>query len=252
MSHVLTSSPISGIAEIEFFHEAQNALPSQILTALAKAIEEAGQNPEYQVIILKSGGNRTFCAGASFNELMAISNETEGTRFFSGFAHVINAIRTCGKIVIGRVQGKAIGGGVGLASAVDYCFATKKAEIKLSELAVGIGPFVVGPAVERKVGLSAFAQLTLNAAQLYSAEWAKDQGIYAQLFDSEEEMDNALYAFARELAERNPEALAELKSIFWQGTEHWNTLLLERAAISGRLVLSDFTRKALARFAEAK
>lgn len=252
MSQVKLSSPYSRIAEIEFFHEAQNALPSHILSELALTIEKAGQNPDFQVIILKSGGNRTFCAGASFNELMAISNEAEGTRFFSGFAHVINAIRTCGKIVLGRVQGKAIGGGVGLASAVDYCFATNKAEIKLSELAVGIGPFVVGPAVERKVGLSAFSQLTLNAAQLYSAEWARQHGIYAQLFESEEDMDRALYAFAQELAGRNPEALSELKTIFWQGTEHWATLLFERAAVSGRLVLSDFTRKALARFAEAK
>lgn len=239
----------AGILEITFFHEAQNSLPSDILLGLADAIKVAGENPEVLVIILKSGGDRTFCAGASFTELVAIQDFDGGKTFFSGFAHVINAIRTCGKIVIGRVQGKAIGGGVGLAAAVDHCFATTQAQVKLSELAVGIGPFVVGPAVQRKVGLSAFTQMTLNASELYSAEWAKEKGLYAEVYDTLEELDAAVLVLARKLAASNPEALSLLKKIFWEGTDHWAELLFERAGMSGKLVLSDFTRQALAKFA---
>jgi len=249
MAYVKTEKIQDGIFEISFFHEAQNSLPSEILHQLAWAVRDAGQNHEVSVIILKSGGDRTFCAGASFTELIAIQDFEAGQRFFSGFALVINAIRTCGKIVIGRVQGKAIGGGVGLASAVDYCFATNQAAIKLSELAVGIGPFVVGPAVERKVGLSAFSQLTLNATELYSAQWAKEKGLYAEVFDTIEAMDEAILILAQKLANSNPEALSLLKKVFWEGTEHWDTLLFDRAGISGKLVLSEFTKKALASFA---
>lgn len=249
MPYVESKMLENSILEICFFHEAQNSLPSDILLGIAEAIRKAGENPDVLVIILKSGGDRTFCAGASFNELMAIQDLETGQKFFSGFAHVINAIRTCGKIVIGRVQGKAIGGGVGLAAAVDHCFATRQAQVKLSELAVGIGPFVVGPAVQRKVGLSAFTQMTLNATELYSAEWAKEKGLYAEIFDSTEEMDTAVLAFARKLADSNPEALGLLKKVFWEGTENWNELLFERTGMSGRLVLSDFTRNALAKFA---
>ncbi len=249
MAYIQSQLLESSILEISFFHEAQNSLPSEILLGLADAIRKAGENPEVLVIILKSGGDRTFCAGASFTELVAIQDFEGGKTFFSGFAHVINAIRTCGKIVIGRVQGKAIGGGVGLAAAVDHCFATKQAQVKLSELAVGIGPFVVGPAVQRKVGLSAFTQMTLNATELYSAEWAKQHGLFAEVFENTEEMDAAVLAFAQKLAASNPEALSLLKKIFWEGTEHWGELLLERAGMSGKLVLSDFTRQALAKFA---
>ena len=202
-----------------------------------------------KVIILRSGGDRTFCAGASFNELIAIEDFKTGKQFFLGFAHVINACRTCPKPIIGRVQGKAVGGGVGLASAVDYCFATKFAAAKLSELAVGIGPFVVGPAVERKLGLSAYSQMTVNATEFYSAEWAKEKGLYADVLDSIEAMDEAIMVLAHKLAESNPEALRLLKEVFWTGCENWNELLDERAAMSGKLVLSDFTKEALKRFA---
>jgi len=248
MAYVKTERVKDGIFEICFFHEAQNSLPSEILNQLAWSIKDAGHNPEIKVIILKSGGDRTFCAGASFTELIAIQDFESGQKFFTGFAHVINAIRTCGKIVIGRVQGKAIGGGVGLASAVDYCFATHQSSVKLSELSVGIGPFVVGPAVQRKIGLSAFSQMTLNATELYSAQWAKEKGLYAETFETIEEMDAAIMALAEKLENSNPEALSLLKGIFWEGTENWDALLFERAGVSGKLVLSDFTKKALASF----
>jgi methylglutaconyl-CoA hydratase len=249
MAFVESSSPEKGILEICFFHEAQNSLPSEILLGLADSIRQAGTDEAIRVIILKSGGDRTFCAGASFSELMSIENLEEGKKFFSGFALVINAIRTCGKIVIGRVQGKAIGGGVGLAAAVDYCLATRHAQVRLSELAVGIGPFVVGPAVERKVGLSAFSQMALNAGGLYSAEWAKEKGLFAEIYENAEELDAAVLDLARTLATSNPEALRLLKKIFWEGTENWDQLLFERAGMSGKLVLSEFTRNALAKFA---
>lgn len=236
------------IATVEFFHPASNSLPGVILSDLAHTITELGNIKDVKVIIVRSAGEKAFCAGASFDELVAISNEAQGKEFFSGFAKVINAMRKCSKFIIGRIHGKAVGGGVGLAAAVDYAFATEEASVKLSELAVGIGPFVVGPAVERKIGLSCFSQLAIDATEWRSAEWAKKHGLYAELYNSVDEMDDAINNLTERLSHSSPEAMAELKKVFWHGTENWDTLLIERAAISGRLVLSDFTRNAINKF----
>ncbi len=238
----------NGISTIEFFHPAHNSLPGEILAKLANTITEAGKNKEVQVIILKSGGDRTFCAGASFTELININDAETGKIFFSGFANVINAMRKCPKFIIGRIQGKTVGGGVGVASATDYCMATKFAAIKLSELNVGIGPFVVGPAVERKLGLSGMSQIAIDANSFYDAEWARQKGLYNQVYDSIEELDEGVQQFAEGLCNYNPEAMKEMKKVFWSGTEDWDELLAERAVISGRLVLSDFTKETLKRF----
>jgi len=237
-----------GIATIEFFHPSSNSLPSAILNDLAKTINDTGIDHRVKVIILKSAGDRAFCAGASFDELMAISNVNEGTRFFSGFANVINAMRKCHKLIIGRVQGKAVGGAVGVIAATDYAIATEDSAIKLSELAVGIGPFVVGPAVERKIGVAGYSQLAIDASQWRSAEWAKRHGLYAELYNTIQEVDDSVASLADRLAHSSPEAMSQLKKVFWSGTEHWDSLLSERAAISGRLVLSDFTRDAINKF----
>lgn len=237
-----------GLLAITFFHPKHNSLPSDVLALLAKTIKEAGEDPEVQVIILKSGGDRTFCAGASFDELISINDLETGKKFFMGFANVINALRKCPKLVIGRVQGKAVGGGVGLAASVDYCIASKFAAAKLSELNVGIGPFVVGPAVERKVGLSAFTQLTINADHWYPAEWAKQKGLYAEVHDPEN-LDDAVMKLADYLLSTNPEAQSLLKKAFWENCAHWDELLAERAAKSGKLVLSDYTKKTLQKYA---
>jgi len=236
------------IGTIEFFHPLSNSLPGKILAKLASTITEAGNREDISVIILKSAGERAFCAGASFDELISIDNLETGKVFFSGFANVINAARKCPKFIIGRVQGKAVGGGVGMASAVDFCYATKFSSVKLSELAIGIGPFVVGPAVERKVGTSAMSMMAINASEFYSAEWAKQQGLYAEIFDSAEDLDKGIDELAVKLSKSNPEAMQLLKKVFWEGTEHWDTLLAERAALSGKLVLSDFTRNAINAF----
>lgn len=238
----------AGIATITFHHPLSNSLPGKVLAKLAETITQCGQNDDVLIIILKSAGDRAFCAGASFDELIAIDNEATGKVFFSGFANVINAARKCPKLIIGRVQGKTVGGGVGMASAVDYCFATKFAAIKLSELAVGIGPFVVGPAVERKIGTSAMSQLAIDATSWRSAEWAREKGLYANIYETAEEMDAAIDELAQKLVKSNPEAMRMLKQVFWQGTEHWDDLLSERAMMSGTLVLSDFTRNAIQSF----
>lgn len=246
--HVEITTNELGIATIEFGHPMSNSLPGKILRKLADTITEAGKDPAVRVIVLRSSGDKAFCAGASFDELISIKDLDTGKVFFSGFAQVINACRKCPKLIIGRVQGKAVGGGVGLASAVDYCYATRFADIKLSELAVGIGPFVVGPAVERKMGLSAMSQLAINATEWRTAEWAKNHGLYADVFDSEDEMDEEINRLSTVLAKSSPEAMAELKQIFWKGTEDWDQLLSERAGISGTLVLSDFTVNAINSF----
>ncbi|MEM6723008.1 MAG: enoyl-CoA hydratase/isomerase family protein [Bacteroidota bacterium] len=238
----------NGVARITFSHPASNSLPGKILAKLANTITEMGQHDEVLVIVLQSAGNRAFCAGASFDELMAIDSLETGKQFFSGFANVINACRKCPKFIIGRVQGKAVGGGVGLASSVDYCLATKYAAVKLSELAIGIGPFVVGPAVERKIGTSAMSQLAINATEWESAEWARDKGLYTAIFDDAEAMDQAIQQLCDKLVKSNPEAMRLLKEVFWSGTEHWDELLAERAAMSGELVLSEFTRNAIHSF----
>jgi methylglutaconyl-CoA hydratase len=238
----------NGIGTITFFHPSHNSMPGKLLAELAETISNTGKREDVKVIILKSEGDRTFCAGASFDELISIKDKETGHKFFMGFANVINACRKCPKLIIGRVQGKAIGGGVGIASSTDYCFAVKSAAVKLSELAVGIGPFVVGPAVQRKVGLSAFSQMAIHATQFFEAEWAREKGLYASTYDSIEEMDKAIAELAEILSKSSPEAMQNLKQIFWEGTENWDELLSVRAGISGKLVLTDFTVNAINKF----
>ncbi len=237
-----------GLGTITFGHPLSNSLPGKILRKLAQTITDLGEHSDVKVILIQSNGERAFCAGASFDELISIDDLETGQVFFSGFAHVINACRKCPKLIIGRVQGKAVGGGVGIAASVDYCFATAHAEVKLSELAVGIGPFVVGPAVERKIGLSAMSELAINATEWRSASWAKAKGLYTEIYDDSQTMDVAIDQLITRLLKSSPDAMKELKQIFWQGTEHWDQLLMDRAAISGRLVLSDFTRNAISAF----
>ncbi len=238
----------NGIATITFFHPQSNSLPGTLLKQLAETITKAANDTNAKVIVLQSEGEKAFCAGASFDELIAINDIETGRKFFSGFANVINAIRKAPKFVIARVQGKAVGGGVGIACAADYSLAIDTASVKLSELAVGIGPFVVGPAVERKIGNSAFTSLSINATEWQTAHWAKEKGLYVDIYKTVSEMDTAITALANQLAKSNPEAMAMLKNIFWKGTENWDTLLIERAEISGKLVLSEFTKNAINKF----
>jgi methylglutaconyl-CoA hydratase len=241
-----------GIATISFYHPAQNSLPAALLDDLTAKIIQAGNDEQTRIIILKSEGDRTFCAGASFDELLQIKDKEAGAIFFSGFARVINACRKSPKIIIARVQGKAVGGGVGLAAGADYCLATEAASIKLSELAIGIGPFVISPAVTRKIGLPAFSQLTIRAVDFQTAQWAKEKGLYNEVYADIASLDEALDTLAQKLASYHPEALSGLKQILWEGTENWDELLDERAAISGELVLSEFTQQALKSFLVGK
>lgn len=236
------------IGIIEFGHPLSNSLPGNILNKLALTITELSKNENCKVLLLKSAGDRAFCAGASFDELVAIKDLEEGRIFFSGFAKVINACRTSQKIIVARIQGKAVGGGVGIAASADYAFATKHAAVKLSELAIGIGPFVVGPAVQRKIGLSAMSELAIDATQWRSADWAQNKGLYSSVSESSEIMDEKINELIQKLANSNPDAMRELKEIFWAGTEDWDELLARRAEISGRLVLSEFTRNAIHAF----
>ena len=242
------SKIVNGVSTITFFHPQGNSLPGTVLRKLAEEVTVAGKDDNVKVIILKSEGEKAFCGGASFDELISINDMDTGKKFFSGFANVINAMRKAPKFVIARVQGRAVGGGVGLASAADYTLAMDTASVKLSELAVGIGPFVVGPAVERKIGTSAFCQLTINATEWQTAQWAKEKGLYTDIFSSVTELDGALNTLTEKLSNSNPEAMMLLKKVMWQGTDHWDTLLFERAEMSGKLVLSDFTRNAIGKF----
>ncbi|TVZ56479.1 methylglutaconyl-CoA hydratase [Lutibacter sp. Hel_I_33_5] len=236
------------VATVEFGHPASNSFPSILLDRLTKELNKLSENDAISVIVLKSEGERAFCAGASFDELIAISNLEEGKKFFSGFANVINAMRTCSKIIIGRVHGKAVGGGVGLAAACDYVLASENAAIKLSELTIGIGPFVIASAVERKIGVAGLAELTLDASNWKNAYWAKEKGLYAKVYDDVNTLDKEVEILSEKLASYNPEALSEMKKTLWKGTDNWGSLLIERAEVSGKLVLSEFTKKALEKF----
>lgn len=247
MEYVRTETH-NGITTIEFHHPQSNSLPGKILEQLAYEIHFAGTHAETRVIILKSNGDKAFCAGASFDELVQIKTEAEGQKFFSGFAQVINAMRKCPKFIIARVQGKCVGGGVGIAAAADYTIAVTTADIKLSELAVGIGPFVVGPAVERKIGAAAFSALAIDAGMWRNSEWAKRKGLFAEVHENIENMDESIHRLATTLSHSNPEAMAEMKKMFWHGTEHWDELLKQRASVSGRLVLSTFSKSAIEKF----
>ncbi|MGY8912616.1 MAG: enoyl-CoA hydratase/isomerase family protein [Flavobacteriales bacterium] len=241
-----------GLATVEFYHPLSNSLPGKVLSQLSNTITTLGENDQVKILVLKSSGERAFCAGASFDELISIEDLDTGKVFFSGFANVINAMRKCPKLILGRIQGKAVGGGVGLASSVDYCFATKHAAVKLSELAVGIGPFVVGPAVARKLGLAGMSDLAINATEWRSAEWAATHGLYNDVFESAQEMDDALEALASKLLSSSTEAMKGLKRVFWEGTEHWDELLAERAAVSGELILSQEAKTAINKFKSKK
>ena len=236
------------LATIPFSTPQSNSLPRALLQKLIDTFNRLSGDEKVRVIILQSEGKKTFCAGASFNELLAVQNMEDGKKFFAGFANLINAMRKCDKPIIGRVQGKSVGGGVGIAAACDYCFATEAADIKLSELSIGIGPFVIAPAVERKMGISAFSELSLDAKNWKTAYWGQKQGLFNKVFESIKDMDEGIDFLSLQLSQYNPEALLEMKKIFWEGTEHWDELLIERAAISGKLVLSEFTKKALSSF----
>jgi methylglutaconyl-CoA hydratase len=243
------NSSIQGfIQTIEFSSEHHNSLPTAVLSKLVDEIEHAGKNPDVYLIILKSGGDRTFCAGANFDELIQIEDEDQGSEFFSGFANVILACKNCPKIIIGRIQGKAIGGGVGIAAATDYCMATQYSSIRLSELAVGIGPFVIGPAVVRKMGVSAYSQMSLNPSEWQTAQWAKEKGLYHEVFSDIEQLDAYIEYFCKNLLQYNPAALTALKQVFWEDTQDWEHLLDQRTRISGELILSDFAKNAIANF----
>ena len=244
----LYTNIVNGIASLEFGHPASNSFPLELLERLQKEFEKLSADDSVKLIILRSEGDKAFCAGASFDELMAIADLQQGKVFFSGFANVINAMRKCGKLIIGRIHGKTVGGGVGLAAACDYCFATEQASIKLSELSIGIGPFVIAPAVERKMGVAALAELSLAAHEWKNAYWAQEKGLYARVFENMGELDRELELFSEKLSSYNPEALQQMKNILWESTGEWDYLLQERAAISGELVLSEFTRNSLQKF----
>lgn len=237
----------NGVATITFFHPKSNSLPAAILASIAKAVEKAGKDGNARCVVLRSDGERAFCAGASFDELLAIENFEQGREFFMGFARLILAMRSCPKIILCRVHGKTVGGGVGVAAAADYTLAVEGASAKLSEIALGIGPFVVGPAVKRKIGLSAFSAMAMDS-NWRDAHWCKDRGLYSDVFPTVGSLDKALGAMAEKFARQSPEAMAKLKSVFFEGTEDWPGLLEKRAEMSGRLVLSDFTREYIQQF----
>jgi methylglutaconyl-CoA hydratase len=243
----VTSETHKGVTTIEFFHPQSNSLPHRILEDLANEIHAYGHDKETKVIVIRSAGEKAFCAGASFEELTNIKDAKKGFEFFSGFANVINAMRKSTKFIIGRIQGKCVGGGVGLVAGMDYAIAMEGAEIKLSELSIGIGPFVIGPAVQRKIGLSSFTQLAIDSTMWRNADWARRKGLYAELHATMEGMDESISRLANQLAHSNPEAMAEMKKMFWEGTENWDDLLCDRAETSGRLVLSSFTSEAISK-----
>jgi len=235
------------IATVTFSHPKSNSFPSELLQKLVDTFNRLSSDDNVKIIVLQSEGTKAFCAGASFEELLAVDDAASGKAFFSGFANLINSMRKCSKLIIGRIHGKAVGGGVGIAAACDYCLATEASDIKLSELSIGIGPFVIAPALERKMGISALSDLSLNAKSWKTAYWAEKKGLLNTVYENTRDLDNGIDILTHQLSQYNPDALLEMKKIFWEGTEHWDELLIKRAEISGKLVLSDFTKDALSK-----
>jgi len=235
----------NGIATVEFGHPAGNSFVADLLDRLTSAIDQLSENNEVSVIVLRSEGDRAFCGGASFEELSQVSTPSEGKIFFNRFALLINAMRRCKKVIVGRVQGKTVGGGVGITAACDYVFAAEAAIIRLSELTLGIAPWVIGPVVERKIGLAALSALSLSPTEWKNAYWALEKGLFSKVFPKVGELDRELDIFTEKLVKYNPEALQEWRRALWEGTGHWDTLLTDRAELSGRLVLSEQTRTML-------
>ena len=234
----------AGVATVRFGHPKGNSLPGALLQNLADTITRAGRDDQARVIVLRSEGNGPFCAGASFDELKAIRTEAEGTDFFSGFGRVILALIRAPKFVVSRVQGKTAGGGVGLIAASDYALAARGADLKLSELGLGLGPFVVGPVIEKKIGLAAFSALAVEAGWR-SAEWAEQHGLYAEVLEDLAALDERVRTVSDRLAGYSPDAMRRLKDAFWEGTDGWPDLLARRAEISGKLVLTAASRRAI-------
>jgi methylglutaconyl-CoA hydratase len=243
----LQTTIIEAVATVQFGHPASNSFPRQLLDKLTAEINYLSTHQEVSVIVLQSEGEKVFCSGASFDELLAVENEEQGIHFFSGFALLLNAMRNCSKLIVGRVQGKAVGGGVGIIAACDYVLATPESAVKLSELAIGIGPFVIEPAVSRKIGKTAMTEMTLAAHEWKSADWAFQKGLFSAIHNADK-LDTELAFFVQKLSSYNPEALFEMKKIIWEGTENWDSLLLDRAKITGKLVLSNFSKTALLQF----
>ena len=235
-----------GVATITFFHPKGNSLPGRLLAELAAAVTDAGRNADARVIVLRSDGYGPFCAGASFAELQAISDAESGKKFFMGFVNLIIAMIRAPKFIVTRVHGKVVGGGVGIVSASDFAIAANSASLRLSELAVGLGPFIVGLPIQKKIGLGPFSAMAVDA-DWRDAEWGHRHGLYAELHDDVASLDAALDSRVKTLASSNPEAMAQLKKVFWEGTDGWSAELDARAGMSGTLVLSDFTSKAVGR-----
>lgn len=247
-SHGAVSSSVKEkVATIIFSHPKSNSLPTKLLKSLTEEFQNASSNKHVSVVVLKSEGATTFCGGALFDELQKLKDFKHGKDFFMGFASLINAMRKCQKFIITRAQGKAVGGGVGIIAASDYVFATNTAHIKLSELALGIGPFVIGPAVERKIGKAAFTSLALDA-DWHDAFWAKNAGLFTKVFASVSEIDEEINNLTERLVKFNIEAMMEVKKMFWEGAENWDELLEKRAEISGRLILSEYSKNCLKNF----
>ena len=235
----------NGVGQIEFFHPKSNSLPAALLKEITEGLNTLSENNEVLVIHLKSGGEKSFCAGASFDELLEVSNEEEGKAFFSGFARVILAIKNAPKFVVAQIQGKAVGGGVGIVAACDFVVATEEASLKLSELSIGIGPFVVGPALERKIGLAHFSNMTLNPTSWKTANWGKEIGLYSEVVSSIIDLNKRLKEIITLYKTYSPEAMLEIKKMLWEEWFDLDEVMSRRAEQSGSLVLSDFTRNKL-------
>lgn len=239
----------NNISEITFGHPKSNSLPGEILELLAQTILNEGAKEEVKAILLKSDGERAFCAGASFDELLSIDELENSKKFFGGFAKVLNAMRSCGKLVIVRVQGKTTGGGVGIACAADYCFATKDSAMALTELNLGIGPFVIGPFVERKMGKSAYSAMSIDA-DFRSADWCEQHDVYHSVSENISEMDVEINKFLEKLATRSSDALSLIKKVSWEGTEHFEQLMPERILMSASLILEDSAKENIGKIKE--
>lgn len=241
-----------GIATIEFGHPKANSLTSALLEGLMQEFNSLSENDKVSLILLKSKGEGAFCAGASFDELLQIDNLTDATHFFNGFANVFLAMRNCKKPIVGQIQGKATGGGVGLIAACDYTLATENAWIRLPELAIGIAPFVIAPVLIRKIGTTALNEMYMTPNLWKESHWAQRYNLYTQVLKNIKELNEQTAHFTENLAKINSNVLAEMKQITWKNTENWSEELHKNATLSAKFLLSEETKSILMNFKNSK
>ncbi|MGB3317038.1 MAG: crotonase/enoyl-CoA hydratase family protein [Albidovulum sp.] len=192
--------------------EKHNALSAAMIAELTEVAGRLGRDPAVRVIVLTGAGD-SFCAGGDLGwmrEQIAADGATRA-REATKLAMMLNALNTCPKPVIGRVQGNAFGGGVGLASVCDVAIGVNGARFGLTETRLGLIPATIGPYVLARMG-EAMARRVFMSARLFGADEAVRLGLLARAVDADD-LDDTIEAEVAPYLACAPGAVAEAKAL---------------------------------------